>query len=131
MSRRVVLPTELQIGEALEALRREQPAKPPTVVAVAEHLGLSNATFWRYFPDLCQGIADTRRRALRTPPAADQETNDADHRTILARLRRDNARLESELKRAAAEVQRLTLENGVLIAHAQQASKVIPLKPRA
>lgn len=130
MSRRVVLPTELQVAKAIEAIRREHPTKPPTVLAVGQHLGLSNATFWRYFPDLCREIADARRRAIRAQPAVNQNPNEVDHQTLLARLRKDNARLNGELKIAAAEVQRLTLENRVLSAHAEQASKLIPLKPR-
>lgn len=129
MSRRVLLPTELQIAETLAALRREQPAKPPTVVAVADRLGLTNATFWRHFPDLCQEIADARRRAVGTQPVPNRSPDDVDQRTILARLRDNNSRLERELEVAAAEVQRLTLENRALIAHAQQASKVIPISP--
>lgn len=130
MSRRVVLPTDLQITEALEALGREQPAKPPTVVAIAQHFGLSNATFWRHFPDLCQEIVNSRRDALRSHPAGNQNPNDVDHQTLLARLRNNNARLEGDLKLAAAEIQRLTLENRALVIHAELTTDVIPLRPR-
>lgn len=130
MTRPVPLPTETEITAVVEALTREDPSRPPAVLAVAARLGLSNATFWRRFPQLAQTLADTRRDALRhragTPEGAAHELPVVE----LARLRNDKARLEGEVRAAAAEVQRLTLENYALRTQLEQASGVIPIHAR-
>ncbi|HWL76507.1 hypothetical protein [Microbacterium sp.] len=130
MTRAVPLPTETEITAVVEALTREDPSRPPAVLAVAARLGLSNATFWRRFPQLAQTLADTRRVALRdrarTPERPVHELPVAE----LARLRNDKARLVNEVRVAAAEVQRLTLENQALRTQLEQSSGVIPLHTR-
>jgi len=130
MTRPVSLPTETEITAVIEALNREDPSRPPAVLAVAARLGLSNATFWRRFPQLAQTLADTRRNALRDrAPAPERRVREVP-RAELARLRNDKARLENEVRVAAAEVQRLTLENHALRAQLEQVSGLIPLHTR-
>lgn len=131
MTRPVPLPTETEITAVIEALKREDPSRPPAVVAVAARLGLSNATFWRRFPQLAQTLADTRRDALRDRARAPERALAELPVAELARLRNDKARLESEVRTAAAEVQRLTLENEALRAQLQHARGLIPLRGRA
>lgn len=130
MTRAIPLPTETEITAVIEALTREDPSHPPAVLAVAARLGLSNATFWRRFPQLAQTLADTRKDALRDRTRAPERPAPELPAAELARLRNDNARLESEVRAAAAEVQRLTLENYALRTQLEQASGVIPIHAR-
>lgn len=115
MSRRVALPSETEIREARTQLSVAEPAEPPTVIALARCLGLTNATFWRHFPHIAQEVASLRRNSLRSPgPANASDTAGADASSVLAQLRNDKARLGRQLEVALAQIQHLTLENRAL-----------------
>jgi hypothetical protein len=131
MSRRVVLPSESEIREALAKLSAGEPANPPTVLALARSLGLTNATFWRHFPQIAQEVADGRRNALRSAgPADTPATGGTDAKSALAQLRNDKARLRGQLEVAIAHLQRLTLENRALREELEQAVKVVRIPPK-
>lgn len=131
MSRRVVLPAEPEIREAIARLTAADPARPPTVVALARSLGLANATFWRHFPHIAQEVADLRRGSLRSPrPAEPSASADTDDSSAVARLRGDNARLRGQLEAAVAHIQHLTLENLALREELERARKVVRIPSR-
>lgn len=129
MSHPVKLPTPVEILAALAQLRTSS-NRPVTARALAEHVGLTNSTFWRHFPEIAQSVADERREALRgvstsrapatTEPAANAER----------RLRDENTALRSQLERAVAHIQRLTIENDDLRKQAEQASGIRGLRSR-
>lgn len=117
MTRRVSLPTEAEIREALAELRKCNANNAPTVVALAQSIGLANATFWRHFPQIAQEVADARRSAQRSiPPAAASPTNaDAGgDRAEVTRLRREKSQLRDQLEAAVAHIMHLTLEHRAL-----------------
>jgi hypothetical protein len=112
MTRRVPLPTAADVEQARTAILAEAAAgRRPSVVALARRLGLTNATFWRHLPDIARQVANQRRTlAARTiAPAAS-----AGREAQLASLRRTNRNLTENLALAAANIQRLSLENEAL-----------------
>lgn len=113
MTKRVNLPTEAAVRAAIVDLNSDN-GEPTTVVALARHLGLSNSTFWRHFPELAQEIADARRAAhgLRPPEVAASDDREAER--AITRLRDMNLRLTSDLETAIACIRGLTIENQTL-----------------
>jgi AcrR family transcriptional regulator len=113
MSRKVALPSEEQVRQALIELttEAETAGRQPTVLGLARRLGLANATFWRHFPD----IAEEVREAARSPRPAGPGPRGSDRYDELlkknAALRRANTELSEHLALAVANIQRLTLEN--------------------
>lgn len=108
MTRRVPLPTETEILHALAQLRQDTPG-PVTARRLAEHVGLTNSTFWRLFPVIAQDVADQRRAAVRAKPAEPSErARWADSERA---LRAEIAALRDQIDLAVAHIQRLTLEN--------------------
>lgn len=130
MTRRVPLPSEADIATAVDELSKDDSDHPPAVLAVAKRLGLSNATFWRHFPQIAQTLADTRKDALRARTRSSDRTIADVPTTELVRLRNDKARLEEEMRAAAAEVQRLTLENHELRTQLEQSNGLLPFNTR-
>ncbi|MBN8423469.1 hypothetical protein JF531_02940 [Microbacterium esteraromaticum] len=129
MTRRVSLPTSAQVDAAIAA-ETEHAGRPPAALAVAARLQMSNATFWRHFPQIAQELADNRRKAVRR---AHQQSADAPSDSLAAanaRLRTENAHLRDEMKVAAAEVQRLTLENHNLQTEHEHNARITPLQRR-
>ena len=61
MSRRAQVPDKPSVLGALAELSAEtaQTGKRPSVVALAQRLGLSNTTFWRHYPDIAREVATT------------------------------------------------------------------------
>jgi transposase-like protein len=81
----------------------------PSVQALARRLGLTNTTFWRHYPHIARQTADQRRA---TPtPATEPANRIAQLERQLADLRRANRDLADHLHLAAANIQRLTLDN--------------------
>ena len=126
MTRRVPLPTESEVRSAHETMCAQEAQHDVTVVKLAQQLGLTNATFWRYFPGIAQEIADARRA---TPRAAAQVPTAASEDRA-ASLRVDIARLREQLELAVVHIQRLTIENEELRAQLEAASAVIHLPRR-
>jgi hypothetical protein len=91
------------LAEAQAAGRR------PSVLAVARHLGLTNTTLRRNFPDAAAEVS-TLRHAQQEPAGPDVESGTA-LRQRIADLRQDNRTLAEHLELAVANIQRLTLDN--------------------
>lgn len=129
MTRRVPLPSPDQIAAAI-ASETERSGRPPAALAVASRLGMSNATFWRHFPRVAQDLADARRDANRRAQRV-LETDSRPHlAATIAGLRTENADLQNDIKVAAAEVQRLTLENHDLRTQLEQVARITPFQRR-
>lgn len=130
MSRRVALPSETEIREALTRLSVAEPAEPPTVIALARCLGLTNATFWRHFPHIAQEVADLRRTSLRSHRPADAPAPAGESASsVVAQLRNDKARLRRQLEVAVAQIQHLTLKNRALREELERVTKVVRISP--
>lgn len=129
MSRRVQLPTDEQVRQAVEQAAADAAAGGPalSVLGVARRLNLANTTFWRNFPQTAEQIrAMTGPRAQDPSPAA--STSD---RNLLAEARRANADLSANLALAAANIARLTLENHQLREELAARAGVTPIdRPR-
>ena len=103
--------TEADMRTALNALREAAAAtgRRPSVLALAQRLGLPNTTLRRRFPAICAELATG-------PAATGQAAHTADDTTLTslrqenARLRRDNENLAANLEVAIANIQRLTLQ---------------------
>jgi AcrR family transcriptional regulator len=129
MTRRVNLPTIEQVQTAIQDISGHGSDSPLTVRRLAQHLGLSNSTFWRHFPEIAQSVADKRRQLTRTATASrpvDQRGRDETE----ARLRERVAELAALVAASAAQVQRLTLENRVLREHLQTESSIVHIRER-
>lgn len=114
LTARVHLPSEDRVRSVLDEVAEQRGSKQPTVVAVANHLGLSNATFWRHFPQIAREIAEQRRTAIHTvrdSPPGPSDTEGAGPDAEIAHLRRRNRELADHLEVAIAHLQRLTIEN--------------------
>jgi len=85
----------------------------PSVLALAAKLDLSNTTFRRHFPELAKEVAAARSNPKR------QDTHDkpSPYEILIARnakLRRTNRTLTDNLRFAAAQIQRLAVDNARL-----------------
>ncbi|WP_280827289.1 hypothetical protein [Mycobacterium sp. OTB74] len=123
------LPTDNAVRSALDRLQAATTSTPPTVVALAKEVGLSNSTFWRHFPDVAQRVADTRRRApepTATSTSAAARFDPDENR----RIRAENSHLREQLAIAAAHIQYLTLENHGYREQLERASEVTRLPRR-
>ena len=128
MTKPVLLPTHAEIVAVIKLCESESPTHPPSALSVAARLGLSNATFWRHFPQIAQDLADARRDSRKRVTTALKETARSSQTGDLRRIRDDRARVENDLKVAAAEIQRLTLENHRLRTSLEQATGILPFK---
>jgi hypothetical protein len=84
----------------------------PSVLALAAKFDLSNTTFRRHFPDLAKEVA-----AARSNPKRDMEDKPSPYEVLAARnakLRRANRVLTESLRFAAAQIQRLAVDNARL-----------------
>ncbi len=128
MSRRVQLPTETDVAAALTQLcdHADQHHTRPTVTALARRVGLTNATFWRCFPQQARELVE-RARVEPTDADNDRGTNVTDRTAALAR---DNQQLREHLDLATANIARLTLENHHLRTTLEAATSVSQLSSR-
>jgi hypothetical protein len=124
--------TEADVRTALNALREDAAAtrRRPSVLALAQRLGLANTTLRRRFPAICIELATS-------PAAADQAAHTTIDTTSLtglrqenARLRRDNESLAANLEVAIANIQRLTLQTHNLTEALEHARGVTHLPRR-
>ena len=131
MSRRIPLPSPDAVEQAKTDILAEAhtAGRRPSVLALARHLGLTNATFWRYFPDTARDVAEHRRSAA-PPPAGNNTDHDTPLRQQIANLRRTNHALTEHLDLAVANIQRLTLDNHQLRQELEAATNVTQLHPR-
>jgi DNA-binding transcriptional regulator YhcF (GntR family) len=108
-----------RMAEMIETCR--QTNTKPSVLKLAQQLGLSNTTFRRRFPDIAQELGTLR--STRVDPANGPTTHD---RLIArnAKLRRRNQELTSDLALAVAQLQQLSLTNEQLRKALEDVSKV-------
>ena len=119
MSRRVQLPTRGEVVARIGELRAQD--RQLTAKGLAESFGLSNTTFWRYFPELAQEVADARRVRPRTvrPDGREAATN------AEAVLRAELETARAQLDLAIAHIHRLSVENASLRRQVPDPSNVI------
>lgn len=130
MSRKIALPTEEQVRQAMGELAAEASAtgRRPTVLGLARRFGLANATFWRHFPDIANEVRHaTRTRVGADPPGASRYE---ELKNKNAELRRANTDLTEHLALAVANIQRLTLDNHLLREALETTQKVTRLPSR-
>jgi AraC-like DNA-binding protein len=129
VTRRTVLPSHDDVQLAIKRLT-ETTGKPPTVLALARHLGLANTTFRRRFPDITTEL--TRQRS---PAPADSDPVVASRFEKIQRenteLRRARRELAEHLELAIANIQRLTLDNHHLRQQLHAATKITHINARS
>jgi hypothetical protein len=128
MSRAADIPAEHSVDRALERYLAEcrDNGRRPSVLALAATLGMSNTTFRRHFPGQARKISEVRREpepGSRT--AANAGPSPYEQLTARnPRLRRANRVLTQNLHLAAAQVQRLALDNARLRGELQSRASV-------
>jgi AraC-like DNA-binding protein len=130
VTRRTVLPSHDDVQLAIKRLT-EITGKPPTVLALARHLGLANTTFRRHFPDLTSELTQQRSPA---PAGADPIASASRFEKIQqenAELRRAWRELAEHLELAIANIQRLTLDNHHLRQQLHAATKITHINTRS
>lgn len=101
----------------------------PSVLALAATLGMSNTTFRRHFPDHAKKVSELRRE----PEPGSRTESDAGpspYEQLTARnakLHRANRILTQNLHLAAAQVQRLSLDNARLRQELQSTASITPI----
>lgn len=132
MSRRVTLPTDQAVADALHAVLEVAAADGarPTVVELARRVGLSNSTFWRHYPDIANQLRDAARRPT-SRPAGTETSSSQRAQQRAATLNRDNEQLREHLELAAATIARLTLDNHQLRQALESAQAVTGIHTRA
>lgn len=128
MTRPVAIPEVAEVLRVVHDLETRDGAPPP-VTAVAAELNLSNATFWRHFPQAAQTIADARRSSRRRVREALPETAGSPATNTTSQRAAHAASLQADLVAAAAQIQRLTLENQELRAQLTAARSLLVLRP--
>lgn len=119
------LPTHDEVQEAITALTQAT-GKPPSTLALAKHLVIPNTTFRRQFPHITAGLNNARLTEL--APQDDQHSSPYKQlQKQNAQLRRELEELHTHLRIAAANIQRLTLENHRLRRERDEASRVTPI----
>ncbi|WP_406172834.1 hypothetical protein [Streptomyces sp. NBC_00996] len=116
MTRPADIPAEARVRRIMDQYVNEcrDNGKRPSVLAFAAQLGLSNTTFRRHFPELAKEISALRSSP--TSPAGDG-ARPSPYDVLVARnakLRRANRSLTENLRFAAAQIQRLALDNARL-----------------
>jgi hypothetical protein len=110
------IPAEARVRRVLDQYLTEchDNGKRPSVLALAARIGMTNTTFRRHFPQHAKEISEARS----TPePQAVAEMQPSPHDVLVARnarLRRANHTLTGNLRLAAAQIQRLGMENARL-----------------
>lgn len=134
MTRHTGLPTVEDVHAALAALHADgETTQAPTVLALAQRVGLANTTFRRNFPAI---VAQMKRSSTtrHEPRTADGGGTTADGLAQQnARLRHRNRELSEHLALATAEIQRLSLEAHGLrgeLAALRNISTIRPRRPR-
>ncbi len=110
------IPAEARVRRVLDQYLTEchDNGKLPSVLALATRLGMSNTTFRRHFPQQTKEISEARSGP---EPEAGSQTRPSPHEVLVARnarLRRANHTLTGNLRLAAAQIQRLGIENARL-----------------
>jgi hypothetical protein len=134
MTRHTGLPTVEDVRAALAALYADvETTRAPTVLALAQRVGLANTTFRRNFPAIVAQMkrSSTTHHDLRTADGAGNAVDGLAQQN--ARLRHHNRELSEHLALATAEIQRLSLEGHGLrdeLAALRNVSTIRPHRPR-
>jgi hypothetical protein len=125
VTRCATLPSLAEVRTAITELG-EAAGKPPTVLALARHLGLANTTFRRNFPVIATELNQDRSQS--SSPHGHTSISRFEQLTQdNAKLRRANQELTEHLELAVANIQRLTIDNRRLHRASESASKVTRL----
>jgi len=110
------IPADARVRRVLDQYLSEchDNGKRPSVLALAIMLGMTNTTFRRHFPQQAKEISGARSTPRPRPGAKTQPSSHDVLAARNARLRRANHRLTGNLRLAAAQVQRLGMENARL-----------------
>ena len=116
MTRLADIPAEARVPPVLDQYLTEchDNGKHTSVLALATKLGMTNTTFRRHFPQQAKEISEARSNP---EPRAGAKTQPSPHDVLAARnakLRRANHALTGNLRLAAAQIQRLGMENARL-----------------
>ncbi|MFI5591198.1 hypothetical protein ACIA5G_39530 [Amycolatopsis sp. NPDC051758] len=135
MTRHTGLPTVEDVCAALAALHAyAETTRPPTVLALAQRVGLSNTTFRRHFPAIVAQMKDSSTTHHDLGPADGAAVRGTDRLAQQnARLRQRNRELSEHLALATAEIQRLSIEAHRLrgeCAALRNVSTIHPRRPR-
>ncbi|OEJ22966.1 hypothetical protein AR457_37795 [Streptomyces agglomeratus] len=126
MSRPADIPSEAHVRRVLDQYVNECHGNGtrPSVLALAAKFDLSNTTFRRHFPDLAKDVSTARSRPAPHPTA---ETRPSPYEVLAARNakpRRANRTLTENLQFAAAQIQRLAVDNARLHEALEAASNI-------
>ncbi|MDT0467958.1 hypothetical protein [Streptomyces gibsoniae] len=126
VSRPVDVPAEARVRRVMDQYLTEcqDNGTRPSVLTLAAKLGLSNTTFRRHFPDLAKEISAIRSGP---DPSAAAEKQPSAYEILSARnakLRRANRSLTENLRFAAAQIQRLAVDNNRLREALEASSKI-------
>jgi hypothetical protein len=127
VTRRAALPSLVEVRTAITELT-EAAGKPPTILALARHLGLANTTFRRNFPDTAAELSDQRSR-LAPPESPDGMSRHDKLQRDNDKLRRDTHELTAHLELAIASIQRLALDNEQLRRTLEATGKITRIDP--
>ena len=134
MTRHTGLPTIEDVRAALAALHdAAETTRAPTVLALAQRVGLANTTFRRNFPAIVAQMKDSSVTHHDHRPADGGSTAVGGLAQQNARLRHHNRELSEHLTLATAEIQRLSLEAHRLrgeLAARRNLSTIHPSRPR-
>lgn len=126
MTRQSTPPSRVDVSRAVVEVA-DATGKPPSVLAVAQRLGLSNTTFRRIYPDIVAELRQQRTTAQSDPDSAVARFDAIKGENT--RLRRDNHNLSAHLDLAVANIQRLTLDNHRLTQQLETASNISRIRP--
>jgi hypothetical protein len=125
MSGPAAIPAEAHVRRVLDQYLTEchDNGTRPSVLTLAAKLDLSNTTFRRHFPDLAKDVAAARSN----PKRRDTQDKPSPYEILVARnakLRRANRTLTENLRFAAAQIQRLAVDNARLREAVETAANV-------
>jgi hypothetical protein len=110
VTRRIDRPAPTQVRQAVAELAQDSD-RPPSVVVLARHLGLTNTTFFRYYPDIARDVAAARRAAIASIPHPTEPRRQDDLQAHNSELRRTIEELTAQLDLAIANIQQLSIDN--------------------
>jgi hypothetical protein len=128
------LPTGDDVRAALDALHVQgetATGRPPTVLALAQRVGLANTTFRRNFPSIVAEIGRILEGSGKPPSGQRSSTSLWRLTEQNTRLRLTNRDLTEQLALAMATIQRLSLDNHQLRVELEAARNVSRISTRA
>ena len=114
MTRHAEIPSEASARRTNDHYldRCRERGERPSVLGLAGQFGLSNTTFRRHFPHLAAELS--RQRSTPRPATTTEPSRYEQLVARNAKLRRTNRALNDQLQLAAAQLQRLAIDNANL-----------------